>query len=340
MKVEGERTGDAAGALAVTAQAFAAVSAVLVGLLAAATCAAQTYPTKPIRWIVAFAPGGTGEFLSRTISPRLGELLKQQIIVDFRPGAGTTLAATLTAQSPPDGYTVLLNSVSTMSINHSLYRKLQYDLRKDLVPVTLFAVIPSVLAAHPSFPARNVKELVALAKANPHKLDFASPGIGTASHFTMELFKLTAKVDLNHVPYKGAGPAIIDTIAGFVPMVADNVSSLKAHIDAGKLRAIAVGSEKRTEALPGVPTFAEAGYPAFEASSWWGVLVPARTPAAVIERLNAEIARALVTPAVRERMLTHGAIPIPGTPQEAAAKIDGEIEKWTRVVQATGVKVD
>jgi tripartite-type tricarboxylate transporter receptor subunit TctC len=312
----------------------------LVGLLAAATCAAQTYPTKPIRWIVAFAPGGTGELLSRTISPRLGELLKQQIVVDFRPGAGTTLAATLTAQSPPDGYTVLLNSVSTMGINHSLYRKLQYDLRKDLAPVTLFAVVPSVLAVHPSFPARTVKGLVALAKANPKKLDFASPGIGTASHFTVELFKLMAKVELNHVPYKGAGPAIIDTMAGFVPMVADNVSSLKAHIDAGKLRAIAVGSERRTDALPGVPTFAEAGYPSFEASSWWGVLAPARTPPAVIERLNAEIARALATPSVRERMLAHGAMPIPGTPQEAAAKIEGEIEKWAKVVQATGVKVD
>lgn len=301
---------------------------------------APAFPAKPIRWIVAFAPGGTGEFLSRTIAPRLGEQLKQQIIVDFRPGAGTTLGATLTAQSPPDGYTVFLNSVSTMAINHSLYRKLQYDTRKDFAPVTLFAVIPSVLAAHPSFPARNVKELVALAKANPRKLDFASPGIGTASHFAVELFKLMAKVDLNHIPYKGAGPAIIDTIAGFVPMVSDNVSSLKAHIDGGKLRAIAVGSDKRTDALPGVPSFAESGYPGFEASSWWGVLAPARTPPAVIERLNLEIARALGNDAVRERMLTHGATPIPGTPQQAVAKIGSEIEKWAKVVQATGVKVD
>ena len=301
---------------------------------------APAFPAKPIRWIVAFAPGGTGEFLSRTIAPRLGEQLKQQILVDFRPGAGTTLGATLTAQSPPDGYTVFLNSVSTMGINHSLYRKLQYDTRKDFAPVTMFAVIPSVLAAHPSFPARTVKELVALAKANPRKLDFASPGIGTASHLAVELFKLMAKVDLNHIPYKGAGPAIIDTIAGFVPMVSDNVSSLKAHIDGGKLRAIAVGSDRRTDALPGVPSFAEAGYPGFEASSWWAVLAPARTPPAVIERLNTEIARALASDAVRERMLTHGATPIPGTPQQAAERMASEIEKWAKVVQATGVKVD
>ncbi|OGA55163.1 MAG: hypothetical protein A3F74_13655 [Betaproteobacteria bacterium RIFCSPLOWO2_12_FULL_62_58] len=326
---------------AVTSHAFAAAcQAALVILLAAGTCAAQSYPAKPIRWIVAFAPGGTGEFLSRTVAPQLGEQLKQQLVVDFRPGAGTTLGATLTAQSPPDGYTVFLNSVSTMAINHSLYRKLQYDVRRDFAPVTLFAVIPSVLAAHPSFPARTVKELVALARANPGKLDFASPGIGTASHFAVELFKLMAQVDLNHIPYKGAGPAIIDTIAGFVPMVSDNVSSLKAHIDGGKLRAIAVGSDRRTDALPGVPSFAESGYPGFEASSWWGVLAPARTPTAVIERLNAEIARALASPAVRERMLTHGATPIPGTPQQAAAKIASEIEKWAKVVQATGVKVD
>ena len=314
--------------------------AAIVAAAGLAGAQVPAFPAKPIRWIVAFAPGGTGEFLSRTIAPRLGEQLKQQIIVDFRPGAGTTLGATLTAQSPPDGYTVFLNSVSTMAINHSLYRKLQYDTRKDFAPVTLFAVIPSVLAAHPSFPARNVKELVALAKANPRKLDFASPGIGTASHFAVELFKLMAQVDLNHIPYKGAGPAIIDTIAGFVPMVSDNVSSLKAHIDGGKLRAIAVGSDKRTDALPGVPSFAESGYPGFEASSWWGVLAPARTPPAVIERLNLEIARALGNDAVRERMLTHGATPIPGTPQQAAAKIGSEIEKWAKAVQATGVKVD
>ena len=314
--------------------------AAVVAAAGSAGAQAPAFPAKPIRWIVAFAPGGTGEFLSRTIAPRLGEQLKQQIVVDFRPGAGTTLGAALAAQSPPDGYTVFLNSVSTMAINHSLYRKLQYDTRKDFAPVTLFAVIPSVLAAHPSFPARNVKELVALAKANPRKLDFASPGIGTASHFAVELFKLMAKVDLNHIPYKGAGPAIIDTIAGFVPMVSDNVSSLKAHIDSGKLRAIAVGSDKRTDALPGVPSFAEAGYPGFEASSWWGVLAPARTPLAVIERLNQEIARALANDSVRERMLTHGATPIPGTPQQASEKIASEIEKWAKVVQATGVKVD
>lgn len=301
---------------------------------------AQNYPLKPIRWIVPFAPGGTGDFLSRTIAPPLGEQLRQQVIVDFRPGAGTTLAAALTAQSAPDGYTVILIPVTTFAINHSLYQKLQYDTRKDFAPVTLVAVIPSVLAAHPSLPARNLKELVALAKTSPRKLDFASPGIGTTSHFTVELFKLMAKVDLTHIPYKGAGPAIIDAIAGFVPLVSDNVSSLKPHIDAGKLRAIAVGSLKRTDALPQTATFAEAGYPGFEASSWWGVLAPARTPPAIISRLNAEIARAMAGRAARERLLTHGASPVPGTPQQCADQIEAEIEKWAKVVKATGARVE
>src|SRR3954471_24525254 len=239
---------------------------------------AQSYPVKPIRMVVPFAPGGTGEFLSRSITPRMGALMGQQFIVDFRGAAGTTLAAGLVAAAPADGYTILIQTITTQAINHSLYAKLPYDTRKDFASAGVIAVIPVVLAAHPSLPARNARELAALSHARAGKIDFASPGIGTASHFGVELFKLVSKADLTHIPYKGAGPAIVDAMAGFVPLVTDNITSLKPHIDSGRLRGIAIGSAQRSEAAPQIATFAESGYPGFEASSWWGLLVPERTP--------------------------------------------------------------
>lgn len=314
----------------------------MMALLAAlATSAfAQTYPTKPIRMVVPFAPGGTGEFLSRSITPSMGALIGQQFIVDYRPGGGTTLAAGLVATAPADGYTVLIQTFTTQAINHSLYLKLSYDTRKDFAAVGLIGVIPVVLAAHPSLPARTARELVALSHARAGKIDFASPGIGTASHFGIELFKLVSKADLTHIPYKGAGPAIVDTMAGFVPLVTDNITSLKPHIDAGKLRGIAIGSAQRSDAAPQLATFAESGFPGFEASSWWGILAPARTPPAVIARLNDELKKALGDNAVRTRLLTHGATIKSGTPAEAMALLMSEIEKWAKVVKATGARVD
>lgn len=301
---------------------------------------AQNYPTKPIRMVVPFAPGGTGEFLSRSITPRMGERIGQQFIIDFRPGAGTTLAASLVASAPPDGYTVLIQTFTTQAINQSLYQKLSYDTRKDFAPLGLIAVIPVVLAAHPSLPARNVKELVALSHARSGRIDFASPGIGTASHFGVELFKLVSKADLTHIPYKGAGPAIVDAMAGFVPLVTDNITSLKPHIDAGKLRGLAIGSAQRSEAAPQLATFAESGYPGFEASSWWGLLAPARTPQAVVARLNSEMNRTLEDAAVRNRLLSHGATIHYGTPAQSAELLASELEKWAKVVKATGARVD
>ncbi len=301
---------------------------------------AQTFPTKPIRMIVPFAPGGTGEFLSRSITPRMGELIGQQFIIDYRPGGGTTLAASLVAAAPADGYTVLIQTFTTQAINHSLYARLSYDTRKDFNSVGLIGVIPVVLAAHPSLPVRTAKELVALSHTRAGKIDFASPGIGTASHFGIELFKLVAKADLTHIPYKGAGPAIVDTMAGFVPLVTDNITSLKPHIDAGKLRGIAIGSAERSDAAPQLATFAESGYPGFEASSWWGILAPVRTPPPIITRLNDELKRALDDNAVRTRLLTHGATLKFGTSAEANALLMSEIEKWAKVVKATGARVD
>ncbi|HEV7820746.1 MAG TPA: tripartite tricarboxylate transporter substrate binding protein [Burkholderiales bacterium] len=308
--------------------------------LSAPLAIAQSYPSKPIRMVVPFAPGGTGEFLSRSITPRMGELIGQQFIVDFRGGAGTTLAAGLVAVAPADGYTILIQTITTQAINHSLYAKLPYDTRKDFASAGLIAVIPVVLAAHPSLPARNARELAALSHARAGKIDFASPGIGTASHFGVELFKLVSKADLTHIPYKGAGPAIVDAMAGFVPLVTDNITSLKPHIDSGRLRGIAIGSAQRSEAAPQLATFAESGYPGFEASSWWGILVPERTPPAIIARLNAELNKAMDDNAVKARLLTHGATIKSGTPAQAAELMTSEIEKWAKVVKATGARVD
>ncbi len=309
-------------------------------LLATTAAHAQNFPTKPIRMVVPFAPGGTGEFLSRSITPSMGASIGQQFIVDYRPGAGTTLAASLVATSPADGYTVLIQTFTTQAINHSLYAKLTYDTRKDFSSVGLIGVIPVVLAAHPSLPVRTARDVAALSHARAGKLDFASPGIGTASHFGIELFKLASKADLTHIPYKGAGPAIVDTMAGFVPLVTDNITSLKPHIDAGKLRGIAIGSAQRSDAAPQLATFAESGYPGFEASSWWGILAPARTPPAVLARLNDELKKVLDDNAVRTRLLTHGATIKFGTPAEATALLLSEIEKWAKVVKATGARVD
>lgn len=300
----------------------------------------QTYPTKPIRMVVPFAPGGTGEFLSRSITPRMGELIGQQFIVDFRGGAGTTLAAGLVATAPADGYTVLIQTFTTQAINDSLYAKLSYNTRKDLVSVGLIGVIPIVLGAHPSFPARTARELVAMSHAQAGKLNFGTAGIGTSSHFAVELFKLVSKADLTHIPYKGAGPAMIDAMAGFIPLAADAITSMKPHLDSGKLRGIAIGSAQRSEGAPDLATFAESGYPGFEASSWWGILGPSRMPPAVIARLNSELNKALDDDGVKKRLLSHGTTLRAGTPASGDELMNSERDKWARVVKATGARVD
>ena len=301
---------------------------------------AQTYPTKPIRMVVPFAPGGTGEFLSRSITPRMGELIGQQFIVDFRGGAGTTLAAGLVAAAPADGYTVLIQTFTTQAIGSSLYTKLPYNTQRDFAPVGLIGVIPNVLGAHPSLPARTPKELAALSRARPGTLNFGTAGIGTTSHMAVELFKLVSKADITHIPYKGAGPATIDAMAGFIPLVADSIASIKPHLDSGKIKGIAVGSAQRSEAAPQLATFAESGYPGFEASSWWGILVPSRTPVAIVARLNAELNRAIEDDGVKKRLQSHGTTLKHGTPAQAVELMNSEIEKWAKVVKATGARVE
>jgi tripartite-type tricarboxylate transporter receptor subunit TctC len=319
---------------------LALFSITLASLAGAGTALAQAYPNKPLRMVVPFAAGGTGDVLGRLLAARLSEGLGQPVVIDFKPGAGTTLGTDAVAKAPPDGYTILFSASTTMTINASLYSKLPYDTLKDLVPVSLLAAIPNMLVANQNLPANTVPELIALAKASPGKLNYASPGSGTTPHLAGELFKTVAGIQMTHVPYKGAGPAIIDVLGGHVPMLFDNIPSVKPQVTSGKMKAIAVTSLKRSPAMPGVPTFAEAGLAGFEANSWWAILAPAATPKDVIARLNTEVVKALNNPGLKERFIELGAEPAPSTPEEAAAHIKGEVAKWAAIVKASGARVD
>ena len=318
------------------------LSRIVALLLAAvsAVAAAQTYPTKPLRLIVPFAAGGTGDVLGRLITPKLGEALGQPVVLDFRGGAGTTLATDLTAKAPPDGYTLLLSASTTMTINASLYAKLPYDTLKDLTAITLLASVPNILVANPALPANTVQELIALAKSKPGQLSYATPGAGTTPHLTTELFKNLAGIQMTHIPYKGAGPAMVDVVGGHVPMLMDNIPSVQANVAAGRLKVIGVTSLKRSGSMPNAPTFAESGLPGFEANSWWALIAPSATPREVIARLNAEMVRVLQSVEIRERFLGVGAEPAPTTPDEANAHIRGEVAKWAPIVKASGARVD
>lgn len=316
------------------------VSLALAGIAAADHALAQAYPNKPLHLIVPFAAGGTGDVLGRLLASKMSEGLGQPVVVEFKPGAGTTLGTDFVAKSPPDGYTILLSASTTMSINASLYSKLPYDTLKDLAPVSLLAAIPNMLVANLALPANTVPELIALAKASPGKLNYASPGSGTTPHLAGELFKTAAGINMVHVPYKGAGPAIIDVLGGHVPMLFDNIPSVQPQVNSGKMKALAVTSAKRSPAMPNVPTFAEAGLAGFEANSWWAILAPAGTPKEIIVRLNAEVVKALNDAGIRERFVGLGADPATGTPEECSAHIKGEVAKWAAIVKASGARVD
>ena len=274
------------------------------------------------------------------IAPKLGEGLGQPVVIDFRAGAGTTLATELTAKAPPDGYTILLSASTTMAINATLYSKLPYDTVKDLAAVTMIAAIPNILVAHPAVPANTVQELIALAKTKPGSLSFATPGSGTTPHLSTELFKNLAGIQMTHIPYKGAGPAMVDVVGGHVQLLMDNIPSVQTNVSGGRLKVIGVTSAKRSGAMPNAPTFAESGLPGFEANSWWALLVPAATPREIVARLNAEMLKVLQSAETREKFLGVGAEPAPGTPEEANAHIRGEVAKWAPIVKASGARVD
>jgi len=301
---------------------------------------APAYPTKPIRIVVPFPPGGATDILARDVAQKLSEAWGQQVIVDNRPGAGGNIGSELVAKAAPDGYTLEMGTVGTHAINASLYAKMPYDHIRDFVPVILVAGVPNVLVVNPSVPVNSVQELIAYAKANPGKLNFASSGSGTSIHLSGELFKVMAGVQMTHVPYKGSAPAVQDLIGGQVQLMFDNLPPSLPQIKAGKLRALAVTSATRAPALPDTPTIAEAGLPGFEASSWFGLLAPAGTPPAIVAKLNAEVAKWLATPEAREKLARQGANAAGGTPEDFAKHIAAETAKWAKVVKDSGAKVD
>ena len=305
-----------------------------------AAAAADAYPARPIRFVVAFPPGGGTDIIARSIAQKLAERLAQQVVVDNRPGAGGNIGTDIVAKSAPDGYTLLMGSAGPLAINASLFDKMPFDPIRDLAPVTLAASTPNVLVVHPSLKAATVNELIALAKARPGEINFASSGHGTPAHLAGELFNSMAGVKLVHVPYKGAAPALADLLGGQVQLMFSTMPPALPHVKDGKLRALAVTSSKRSRATPELPTVDEAALPGFEANTWHGVVVPAGTPAAVVVRLNREIVAILHMPEVVGRLSGQGAEALGSTPEEFAAYIKSETLKWAKVVRDSGAKAD
>jgi len=307
--------------------------------------AQATWPTRPVRIVVPFAPGGTTDLLARALAPELSRVFGQPFTVDNRAGAGGNIGAELVAKAEKDGYTLLMGTVGTHGINKALYKSLPYDPQKDFAPITLVAGVPNVMVMNTdkarALNIHNVADFIRHAKANPGRLNMASSGNGTSIHLAGELFKNQTGIFMTHIPYRGSGPALSDMLAGTMDVMFDNLPSAMPHIKAGKLTAFAVTSAQRSAALPDVPTVAEAGkLNGFEASSWFGLLAPAGTPADVVNRVQQEVAKALNLPAVKERLLSQGAIPSGNTPAEFTRLIDSEITKWAAVVKASGAKVD
>ena len=308
--------------------------------LAAALPALAEFPDRPIRIIVPYPPGGTSDLLARTVAPRLGERLKQTVVIENRAGAGGVIGSQVVAKSPADGYTLLLGTIATHGILPVLQKPAPYDAVKDFAPVTLVASTPNVLVANPAAPVRNLAELLALARARPGSVNFGSTSLGGSPHMSGELLKTMAQVDIVHVPYKGGGPMLIDLMGGQIPVGFDNLPSSINHIRAGKIRALAVTTAKRWPGAPEIPTMAEAGVPGYEASAWFGLLAPANTPKPIVELLQRHVAAILRQPEVEKMLLEQGAESVGNTPDEFARLIAAELQKWTKVVAATGVKLE
>jgi len=312
-----------------------------LALLAFASLArADDYPSRPIRFVVPYPAGGPLDTVARLLGQKVSESMKQPIIVDNRPGAGGNIGADFVAKSAPDGYTILMGAVATHAINPTLYSHIPYDPVADFMPITQVASTPNVLVVNPSVPAKDVREFIAYAKANPGKLNFGSGSTGSAGHLAGELFKTMAGVDMAHVPYKGAGPAMQDLVAVQIQLMFDNLASSLGQIRAGKVRALAVTTAKRTSLAPDLPTIAESGLPGFDMNTWFGVFAPAKTPQPIVDRLYTEFTHALAMPDVRQKMIDLGAEPVGSKPAEFAAYIRSEKDKYARVIKTSGAKVD
>jgi tripartite-type tricarboxylate transporter receptor subunit TctC len=310
------------------------------GAFVAGAALPQDYPSRPIRIIVPFPAGGTADLLARQIGQTMSEALRQQVVIENRTGAGGNIGADLAAKSKPDGYTLLMGTVSTHAINPNLYPRMPYDAVKDFAPVTMVAKMPNLLVVHPSVPAKNVAELIALAKARPGALAFASAGNGTSQHLSGELFKKMAGVDMIHVPYKGNAPAVTDLVGGQVQVMFDNIPVSLQQVRAGKLRPLAVTGPLRSPVLPGLPTLAEAALPGYSITSWFGLYVPSGTSPQIIERLNREANKALANAQFRRRLSDQGMEPAGGTPGQFADFMRAELVKWGKIVRESGARVE
>jgi tripartite-type tricarboxylate transporter receptor subunit TctC len=309
-------------------------------LFAFTAAAAESYPAKPVRFVVTFPPGGPTDTIVRVIGHRLTDLWEHPMILDNRGGAGGIVGTEIVARAAPDGYSFLVGTAGGMTINPALQPKLSYDPFRDFVPVGMLVNNPQILVAHPSIAAKNVKELVALAKTKPGQLNFASAGTGTATHLGLELLKLTTGIDVVHVPYKGGAPAVTDLIAGQVQLLWVSIPSVLPHVKAGRLRALAVSTAKRSASAPDIPTVGESGYPGFEYSNWNALFAPAKTSQGIVKQVNTAIVKILNEPDVAQKLVSLGADPAPGTPEELGRYMRADHERWRKVIRTAGIKPD
>lgn len=314
------------------------VAGCLGGAFAAAM--AQGYPSKPLRWVVPFPPGGSADIMGRMIGQDLAKTLGQQVVIENRAGASAIVGSEYVAKSPADGYTLLQANVSQMTIHPSLYPKLPYDPLRDFAPVTVLGVVTSVVVTTPALPVKSIQELVALAKKRPGQLNFTSSGAGASTHLTGELLKQRAGIAMTHISYKGSGPALTDVMAGFVEVMFENLPSALPFINAGKLKVLAVTGKDRSPVLKAVPTLAESGFPGFDMVSWQALVAPANTPKPVIDKLNAEVARVLRTPEMKEKMFGLGTEVVANSPEQFAQYLREETAKWSKIVKDAGIKLD
>jgi tripartite-type tricarboxylate transporter receptor subunit TctC len=317
-----------------------ALLAATAALLAAFAVHAQNYPTKPVRLVVPFAPGGSSEIIARSVAHKLSENLGHQFIVENKPGGAGNIAMVEVARAEPDGYTLILGHVGTLAMNPAMMAKIPYDANRDFAPVSLLAVVPNIFVVNANLPVKNLKEFIALAQSKPGQVYYGSAGNGSAGHLAFEYLRLVAKFDIVHVPYKGTGPMLTDLIAGQTQATSAGTPPLLPHIKSGKLRAFSVGTPQRLAALPDVPTVAEQGYPGFETSQWYGIIAPARTPDAIVKKLAADIAKAVKSPEVLARFQGDGTLAVGNAPAEFAEFIRKEQERWGEVVRRSGVKAE